>query len=110
MVYSIVPALYLLLRGQRTTGTVVDSFIEGRGRKVRQVRASYSIADRAEEITLKAGLLKIGQKLTLLFDPHGVFKSIPRSAAYATLFVVTRLPLFYLLQSSLSYTYFGLWQ
>ncbi|HEX9131811.1 MAG TPA: DUF3592 domain-containing protein [Ktedonobacteraceae bacterium] len=93
MVYAIVPALYLLLRGQRTTATVVDSFVEGRGRKVRVVRASYSIADRTEEITLKAGFLKIGQKFTLLFDPHGVFKIRPRSAAYAALFVATPLTL-----------------
>lgn len=104
MVYSIVPALYLLLRGQRTTGTVIANVGTGRSRKV---RASYSMADRTDEITLSGSSLKIGQKLTLLFDPHGVFKSIPRSAAYGTLFVATPLTLV-LLVTVLTLAYF-LW-
>ncbi len=89
IVYAIVPALYLLLRGQRTTATVVDSFVERRGHKSRKVRASYSRADRTEEVTVRASFLKIGQKFTLLIDPQGAFKILPRSAAYTTLFVAT---------------------
>jgi hypothetical protein len=92
VVYAIVPPLYLLLCGRRTTGTIVGEVGSGRSRKV---RVSYSVADRTYELTESASSLKIkiGQTLTVLFDPRGVFTSRPRSDANWVLFLGTPMTL-----------------
>jgi len=92
VVYLIFPALYLLMRGQRTTGTVVGHIGSGRSRRA---RVSYSIADRAYELNASAST-PIGKTVTVLFDPRGVFKSVIRSGTYWNIYLLLPVTLFML--------------
>lgn len=92
VVYLIYPTFYLLRRGQETTGTVVDHVGTGRSR---QARISYSIEGKTYELKTSAST-PIGKTVTVLFDPRGITKSIIRSGAYWSIFLMLPLTLFLL--------------
>lgn len=84
------PGLSLVLRGQRTTGTIVA--YSGSGRSRRAV-VSYSIEGRTHDIQAAING-PVGKTIIVLFDPRGVFKSVARSEAYWTNFWLLFLVLF----------------